>query len=90
MKPNLRIELTQQTTLNNENNSFQVNGSQVDIHTLERNIANKVRSEVDNVMISVKSTVQDAVLTAIENLVIPRVELAMKSVTASSGRGVDR
>ena len=40
-------------------------------------------------MTSVKITVQDAVLTAIENLVTPRVELAMKSANAHSERNVD-
>ena len=48
-----------------------------------------MRTEVDSVMTRVETRVQDAVLTALENLVIPRVELAMKSVNASSGRRVD-
>ena len=52
---------------------------------LRKNIANKVRSEVDNVITLVETRVLDAVLTAIENLVIHRVQLAMKSVNASSG-----
>ena len=38
-------------------------------------------------MTLVETRVQDAVLTAIENLVFSTVELAMKSVNASSGRG---
>ena len=37
----------------------------------------------------VETRIHDAVLTAIENLVIPRAELAMKSVNAFSGRSVD-
>ena len=61
----------------------------MDIHTLEKNIADKVRREVDEVITLVEIRVQDAVLTAMENLVICRVELAMKSVDASSGRGMD-
>ena len=48
-----------------------------------------VRSEVDSVMKSVETRVQDAVLTAIEVLVIPRVELAVKSANMSSERSVD-
>ena len=56
------------------------------MHTLEGNVVNKVRSEVDNVMTTVKTRIQDAVLIAIKNLVIPRVELDMKSTNASSGR----
>ena len=38
---------------------------------------------------SVQTRIQDAVLTAIENLVIPRIELAMKSANAPSERSVD-
>ena len=43
----------------------------------------------DNVMTSVETRVKDAVLTAIENLLIPGVELAMKSANAPSGRSVN-
>ena len=73
----------------NTSNPTQFNYPQVDVHTLEENIVNKVRSEVDNVMTSVETRVQDKVLTAIENLVIPKVELVMKSADALSGRSVD-
>ena len=48
-----------------------------------------MRSEVDNVMTSVETRVQDAVLTAIENLVLSRVELGMKSANAHTERSVD-
>ena len=57
--------------LNNANNSIHVNSSQVDMHTRENNIVIKVRCEVDNLMTSVETRVQDAVLTAMENLVNP-------------------
>ena len=40
-------------------------------------------------MTSVGTRTQDAVLTAIENLLIPRVELAMKSANSHSERIVD-
>ena len=59
------------------------------MNTLEENIVFKVRSEVDNVMTTVETRIQDALLTAMENLEIPRVELAMKSINASPGRSVD-
>ena len=59
------------------------------MHTLEENFVSTVRSEVDNVMITVETRVKDAALTAIEKLGIPRVELAMKSSNASSGRRID-
>ena len=40
-------------------------------------------------MTSVENTVQDVVLTAIESLVIRRMELAMKSANAQSEPSVD-
>ena len=49
-------------------------------------------NESYGVMTPVDIRLQDAVLTAIENLAIPRVKLAMKSVNASfrqSRRGMD-
>ena len=70
-------------------NSTQVSYPQVDIHTLEENYVSKVRSEVNNVMTTVETRVQEAVLTVIENLVITRVELTMKVVNASPGWSVD-
>ena len=51
------------------------------MHTVEKNIVNKLRSEVD--MDSVMTTVETRV-----QRVILRVELAMNSDNASSGRGV--
>ena len=77
------------TSSDNANNPAQINYPQVDVHTLEEKNVSKMRSEVDNVMISVETRVEDAVLTAIENLVIPSLELAMKSANAHSERGVD-
>ena len=77
------------TSSDSTSNPTQIIYPQVDVHTLEENIVSKVRSEVDNVMTTIKTRVQDPVLPAIANLVIPIVELAMKSANASSGRSVD-
>ena len=49
-------------SLNNTNNASQVGGSQVDMHTLEENIVNKVRNQVNDVMTTVETRVQEAVL----------------------------
>ena len=59
------------------------------MHTFEESTASKVRSEVVNVMTLVETRDRDVVLTAKENLVIPKVQLAMKTANASSGRSVD-
>ena len=70
------------TPSNNLINPIQGNKRQVYMHTLLGNIVSRVRIEVDNVMMAVETSVQDALLTARENLVFPRVELAMKSANA--------
>ena len=77
------------TSSDNINNPIQVNYPQLDVHTIEENIISKVRSEVEKVLTSVETRVQDAVLTAVENFVIPRLDLAMKSAIAPSGGSVD-
>ena len=71
-------------------NPTQIKYPRVDVHTLEENMVSKVRRDMDNVLTSFETCVQDALLTAIENLVILRVELAMKSTNAPSGWCVDR
>ena len=77
------------TSSPNVSNSAQVNYLQVDVLTLEKNIVSKIRSEVDDVLTSVETRAQDAVLTATENLVIPGVELATKSNNAPQRRRID-
>ena len=51
-------------------------------------VIGEVQSEVVSVMTTVETRVQDAAMTAIEHLVIPRVEQALNSVNASSGHGI--
>ena len=51
---------------------------------LERSIFDRVRSEVGNAVSTVKARVHGTILAAMDSLVIPRVELAMKSVNVSS------
>ena len=41
----------------NTSNSSQLNYPQVDVHTLDKNIMSKARSEVDNVITSAKTRV---------------------------------
>ena len=55
------------------------------MHTSEQNNVDKILGEVDSVMTN-ETIVQDAVMTAMKILVIPRVELAIESVIAFSGR----
>ena len=61
-----------------------VNGSQVDVQTLERSSTDEVRCEVDNALSTVHTGVHDAILSAMDSLVNPREEFAMKTIKTSS------
>ena len=64
-----------------------VNSSQVGVQWLEVNFSDRMRSDVNNVVATVVTRVLDAVLTAMDSLIIPKLELAMKLVKALSRRG---
>ena len=41
---------------------------------------------MSNIVDTVENRIQNAILTAIDNIVAPKIELAIKSINASSGR----
>ena len=47
----------------------------------------KIRRAVDNAVSTVENRMDDAILTAMDKVVIPRIEMAVKSITSSSGHG---
>ena len=55
------------TSLNITKDAIQVKSPLVDLHTLEKNIVSKVRSEVGSVTTLVEVRVQDAKMTSIGN-----------------------
>ena len=52
---------------------------------IENKIDDKIRKALDNAISTVKNRMHDAILTAIDKVVIPRVETAVSSITGSSG-----
>ena len=52
-------------------------GSQVVIQALQRKFTNLVRSDVDKAVATVERKMLDATLTAMDNLVNPKVEVAI-------------
>ena len=56
--------------------------------TLERCFNERIDREIINIIDTVEDSIQNAILTAIDNIVAPKVELAIRSVIASSGRDV--
>ena len=53
---------------------------------IERNFADRIRKEVDSAVTAVENRVQGAILSAMDNVVIQRVEVAVRFITGSSGR----
>ena len=50
----------------------------------KKKISDSVRSEVENVVATVETRICEAILSVLDNLVVPRMELAMRSVSSSS------
>ena len=73
-------------TVGTSNDSSIVNGNAMSVKTLERCFNERIDREMSNVVDTVEDRIQNAMLTAIENIVAPKIELAIRSMKASSGR----
>ena len=75
-------------TVSNSSNNTAVNESAMNVKTLERCFNEKIDREMSNFVDTVGDRIKNAILTAIENIVAPKIELAIRSINASSGRDV--
>ena len=75
-------------TVSNSSNNTAVNENAMNVKTLERRFNKRVDREMSNIVDTVEDRIQNAILTAIENIVTPKIELAIRSTNASSGRDV--
>ena len=73
-------------TVGTSNNDSVVNGNAMSVKTLERCFNERIDREMSNIVDTVEDRMQNAILTAIENIVAPKIELANRSINASSGR----
>ena len=65
-----------------------VNENALNVKTLERCFNERIDREMSNIVDTVEDRIENAVLTAIDNIVTPKIELAIRSINASSGRDV--
>ena len=72
-------------TVGNSNNSV-VNEIVKKVKTLERCFMERIDREMDNIVNTVENRIRNAILTAIDNIVPPKTELAIRSINASSGQ----
>ena len=83
--------------MENETLEQQNDGQQTDFETFvdsagqnqvkKNNIDDKTERALDNASSNVENRMHDAILKAMDKMVIPRVELALRSITGSSGHG---
>ena len=60
----------------------------MNVKTLERCFNERIDRKMSNIVDTVEDRIQNAILTAIDNIVALKIELAIRSINASSGRDV--
>ena len=73
-------------TVGTSSNISVANGNAMIVKTLERCFNEKTDREMSNIVDTVEDRIQNAILTAIDNIVAPEIELAIRSINASAGR----
>ena len=73
-------------TVGTSSNDSIVNGNAMSVKTLERCFNERIDMEKSNIVDTAEDRIQNAILTAIENIVAPKIELAIRSINASPGR----
>ena len=78
----------QDFTISTSSNSTAVKENTVNVKTLERFFNERIDREMSHIIDTVEDRIQNTILTAIDNIVAPKIELTIGSVNASSGRDV--
>ena len=78
----------QDFTISTSSNYTAVNESTVNVKTLKRCFNERIEREMSHIIDTVENIKQNAILTVIDKIVAPKIELVIKSVNASSGRDV--
>ena len=73
-------------TVGTSSNNSVFNEIAMNVKTLERCFNERIDREMSNIVDAVEDRIQNAILTAIDNIVAPKIELAIRSINASSGR----
>ena len=73
-------------TVGTSSNDSIVNGNAMSVKTLERCFSERIDREMSNIFDTVEDRIQNAILTAIDNIVTPKIEVAIRSKNTSSGR----
>ena len=75
-------------TVGTSSNNIAINESTVNVKTLENCFNERIDREISNIVDTVEDRIQNAILTATDNIVAHKIQLAIRSINASSGRDV--
>ena len=75
-------------TVGTSSNNTAINKSTENMKTLERCFNERNDREMSNIVDTVEDRIQKAIMTAIDNIIAPKIELAIRSINAPSGRDV--
>ena len=78
----------QDFTVGTSNDSSIVNGNAMKVKILQRCFNERIDKEMSKIVDRVEDRIQNAILTTIDNIVTPKIVLAIRSINASSGRDV--
>ena len=76
----------QDFTVGTSSGNLVTNENTVNLKTLESCFNEKTDGEMSNIVDTVEDRIQKAFLTAIDSIGAPKIELAIRSINASSGR----
>ena len=76
----------QEVTVGNYDTSPAVKEIAENVKTLETCFNEKIDWEMGNIVDTVENRIQNAMLTAIDSIITPKIKLAIRSINASSGR----
>ena len=63
-----------------------INGHAMNVETFERFFNERIDKEMSNIVDTVEDRIQNGILTAFDNIIAPKSDLAIRSINASSGR----
>ena len=75
-------------TVSTSSKNITVNESTSNVKTLERCFIERIDREMSNIIDTVEDRIPNAILTAIDNIIAPKIELPIRSINVSSRRDV--
>ena len=82
-------ETLEQETNGRPNDFGRLENSERQNQVIENHIDGEITRAVSSAVMTVENRTHDAILTAIDNVVIARVEMAVKSITGSTGHWIN-